>query len=62
MIALTSLSRGLGMSAFPVFTMGIPAVLSVYFDLFTGFMQAFIFTMLTMANVGSAYTDEDEAH
>jgi F-type H+-transporting ATPase subunit a len=60
--ALTSLSHAVGLSAFPVFTIGIPAVLSVYFDLFTGFMQAFIFTMLTMANVGSAYPDEEEAH
>ncbi|MBR3023025.1 MAG: F0F1 ATP synthase subunit A [Oscillospiraceae bacterium] len=58
--ALTSLSRGLGMEAFPVFTIGVPAVLSVYFDLFTGFMQAFIFTMLTMANVGAAYPEEEQ--
>ncbi len=57
--ALTSFSRMLGMVHFPIFTVGIPAVLSVYFDLFTGFMQAFIFTMLTMANIGSAYPDED---
>lgn len=57
--ALTSLSHMLGMVHFPIFTIGIPAVLSVYFDLFTGFMQAFIFTMLTMANIGSAYPDED---
>jgi len=56
--ALTMLSQALGLS-FPVFTLGIPAVLSVYFDLFTGFMQAFIFTMLTMAYVGSAYPEED---
>lgn len=57
--ALTSLSSALGLS-FPVFTLGIPAVLSVYFDLFTGFMQAFIFTMLTMAYVGSAYPEEKQ--
>lgn len=57
--ALTMFSRKLGMVHFPIFTVGIPALLSVYFDLFTGFMQAFIFTMLTMANVGSAYPDED---
>jgi F-type H+-transporting ATPase subunit a len=48
------------MEVFPVFTIGIPAVLSVYFDLFTGFMQAFIFTMLTMANVGAAYPEEEQ--
>lgn len=55
--ALTSLSTAIGLD-FPVFTIAIPAVLSVYFDLFTGFMQAFIFTMLTMAYVGAAYPEE----
>lgn len=58
--ALTSLSHAIGLNVFPIFTIGIPAVLSVYFDLFTGFMQAFIFTMLTMANVGAAYPDEEQ--
>ena len=58
--ALTGLSHAVGLSVFPVFTIGIPAVLSVYFDLFTGFMQAFIFTMLTMANVGAAYPEEEQ--
>ena len=38
----------------PIFQLGIPAVLSIYFDLFTGFMQAFIFSMLTMAFIANA--------
>ncbi len=38
----------------PVFTAGIPAVLSVYFDLFSGFVQALVFSLLTMVYVGSA--------
>lgn len=42
-----------------VFQVGIPAVLSVYFDLFSGFMQAFIFIMLTMAYVGDAMGQQD---
>lgn len=37
-----------------VLAIGIPAVLSVYFDLFSGFMQGFIFIMLTMAFTGMA--------
>lgn len=37
-----------------VLAVGIPAVLSVYFDLFSGFMQGFIFIMLTMAFTGMA--------
>ena len=38
----------------PIFQLGIPAVLSVYFDLFSGILQAFIFCMLTMVFVGMA--------
>ena len=32
----------------PIFQLGIPAILSIYFDLFTSVLQAFIFCMLTM--------------
>ena len=32
----------------------IPAVLSIYFDLFSSFMQAFIFCMLTMLYIANA--------
>ena len=38
----------------PLFQIGLPGVLSLYFDLFTACMQAYIFSMLTMAYVGSA--------
>lgn len=38
----------------PFLQVGIPAVLSVYFDLFSSFMQAFIFCMLTMLYIASA--------
>ncbi|MFV0527210.1 MAG: F0F1 ATP synthase subunit A [Lachnospiraceae bacterium] len=36
------------LSQIPLFQIGIPAVLSIYFDVFSGCMQAFIFSMLTM--------------
>ena len=55
--ALTGLSNAIGL-AVPVFTVGIPAVLSLYFDLFSGFMQAFIFIMLTMIYIESACSTE----
>ena len=42
------------LSQIPIFQVGIPAVLSVYFDLFSGFMQAFIFCMLTTLYIGNA--------
>ena len=38
----------------PIFTAGIPAFLSLYFDLFSGFVQAFVFSLLTMIYVGAA--------
>ena len=44
---------------FPFLRIGIPAVLSVYFDIFSGCLQAFIFAMLTMLYVGGAFPAED---
>ena len=38
----------------PLLQVGIPAVLSVYFDLFSSFMQAFIFCMLTTLYIANA--------
>lgn len=38
----------------PLLQVGIPAVLSIYFDLFTSFLQAYIICMLTMVFVSSA--------
>ncbi len=45
----------------PLFQAGLPAILSLYFDLFSGFMQAFIFCMLTMVYVGNSAPDEAAA-
>ena len=38
----------------PFLQVGLPAILSVYFDLFSGCLQAFIFAMLTMMYISSA--------
>ncbi len=38
----------------PFLTYGIPAVLSCYFDLFSGFIQAYVFTLLTMVYIGAS--------
>ena len=43
-----------GLSSFPILAVGIPAVLSVYFDVFTDVMQAYIITMLTMVFLSMA--------
>lgn len=44
----------LGFLPVPLLQIGIPGVLSLYFDCFTAAMQAFIFAMLTMSYVGDA--------
>ena len=38
----------------PILTYGIPAVLSCYFDLFSGFVQAYVFTLLTMVYISNS--------
>ena len=43
---------------FPFLQIGLPAVLSLYFDIFSGLMQAFIFAMLTMLYIATGF-DED---
>ncbi|WNX83604.1 F0F1 ATP synthase subunit A [Agathobaculum sp. NTUH-O15-33] len=53
--ALQVLSNAvLGFLPVPLLQIGIPGILSLYFDLFTAAMQAFIFSMLTMSYVGAA--------
>jgi F-type H+-transporting ATPase subunit a len=42
----------------PFLQVGIPAVLSIYFDLFSSCMQAFIFAMLTMLYISGAASEE----
>lgn len=46
---------------FPYLRIGIPAILSVYFDLFSGCLQAFIFAMLTMLYVSGGFPAEEYA-
>ncbi len=40
---------------FPFLQIGLPAVLSVYFDVFSGCLQAYIFAMLTMLYVSGGF-------
>lgn len=55
-IVLGSLPGILG--EIPFLQIGIPAVLSVYFDLFSGCLQAYIFAMLTMLYISSGFPME----
>ena len=43
----------------PFLQVGLPAILSVYFDLFSSAMQAFIFAMLTMLYISGAASTEE---
>lgn len=43
----------------PFLQVGIPAILSIYFDVFSGCLQAYIFAMLTMMYVSSAFNIDE---
>ena len=45
----------------PILTYGLPAVLSCYFDLFSGFVQAYVFTLLTMVYISGSLPEPAEA-
>ena len=48
------------LSGVPIFALGIPAVLSLYFDLFSGFVQALVFTLLSMVYIASSCPEPEE--
>ena len=45
----------------PLFAFGIPAVLSLYFDLFSGFVQALVFSLLSMVYISSSCPEPENA-
>ena len=54
-LGLFGLLQALGLvSGVPVLSYGIPAVLSCYFDLFSGFVQAYVFSLLTMVYIAGS--------
>ena len=48
-------------SGIPILSYGIPAVLSCYFDLFSGFVQAYVFTLLTMVYIAGSLPEPQQA-
>lgn len=48
------------LSGVPILSYGIPAVLSCYFDLFSGFVQAYVFTLLTMVYISASLPEPHE--
>ncbi|MBE6975700.1 MAG: F0F1 ATP synthase subunit A [Ruminococcaceae bacterium] len=49
------------LSDVPIFTYGIPAVLSVYFDFFSGLIQALVFTLLSMVYIAGSLPGPEAA-
>ena len=61
-LALVGLLEHFGiLSGVPILQLGIPAVLSIYFDLFSGFVQAFVFSLLSMVYIAGACPPPEEA-
>ena len=55
LLGVAGLLQVLGiLSNVPVLMFGIPAVLSVYFDLFSGFVQALVFSLLSMVYIAGS--------
>jgi F-type H+-transporting ATPase subunit a len=60
-LGLFGLLEALGiLTNVPILTYGIPAVLSCYFDLFSGFVQAYVFTLLTMVYISNSLPEPAE--
>ena len=61
-LGIFGLLQALGiLSNVPIFQFGIPAVLSIYFDLFSGFVQALVFSLLSMVYIAGSCPDPAEA-
>ena len=48
------------LSGVPLLAFGIPAVLSLYFDLFSGFVQALVFSLLSMVYISSSCPEPEK--
>ena len=61
-IGLFGLLQGVGvLSGVPILSLGVPAVLSCYFDLFSGFVQAYVFSLLTMVYISGSLPEPQAA-
>ena len=49
------------LSGVPVLAYGLPALLSCYFDLFSGFVQAYVFALLTMVYISASLPEPKKA-
>lgn len=51
----------MGLVGVPYLQIGIPGIMSLYFDVFSGGVQALVFSLLTMVYVGNACPPPEEA-
>ena len=59
-LGLFALLEALGiLTGVPILSVGIPALLSVYFDLFSGFVQALVFTLLSMVYISGSLPEPE---
>jgi len=59
-LGLFALLESLGiLTGVPILSIGIPAVLSCYFDLFSGFVQALVFTLLSMVYISGSLPEPE---
>ena len=59
--AVTGALSLLGLTGVPYLEVGVPGILSLYFDIFSGGVQALVFSLLTMVYVGNACPPPEEA-
>ncbi|WP_300364256.1 FoF1 ATP synthase subunit a [uncultured Subdoligranulum sp.] len=59
--AATGLLALLGLTGVPYLQVGVPGILSLYFDVFSGGVQALVFSLLTIVYVGNACPPPEEA-
>ena len=61
-LGLFGLLQALGvLSGVPLLSFGIPAVLSLYFDLFSAFVQALVFSLLSMVYIAGSCPEPEQA-
>ena len=50
----------LGLTGVPYLQVGVPGILSLYFDVFSGGVQALVFSLLTMVYIGNCCPPPEE--
>ena len=58
--AATGILSLLGFAGVPYLEVGIPGIMSLYFDVFSGGVQALVFSLLTMVYVSNACPPPEE--